>query len=296
MKQISIPTFVKWAGGKCQLLEQFEPFFPVKVNRYFEPFVGSGAVFFYIKQTRKPDYCMISDNNENLMNLYIAVRDNLNELLDLLKKYKKEHMKDPKKYYYQQRKEFNKTKDMLIKSTLLIYLNKTCYNGLYRVNSQGEFNVPMGSYRDPSIVQRKILEQASQLLQNVTIKSMNFEKILDFAESGDFIYFDPPYYPISTTSSFTSYQKEIFLDEEQKHLAKVFQKLDGRGCMVMLSNSDSSFIHDLYNKYENEGHLYTVKAKRMINCNSEGRKPINEIVVTNYKPKIQTQKTLSIEI
>jgi DNA adenine methylase len=296
LEKLSIPTFIKWAGGKTQLLNQFEPFFPVKISRYFEPFVGSGAVFFYIKQTCKPDYCMISDNNQNLINLYIAVRDNLKDLLELLKKYKKEHTRNPKEYYYQQRKEFNKTNNTLIKSALLIYLNKTCYNGLYRVNSKDEFNVPMGSYKNPSIVQPKILERASELLQNVVIKVMDFKKIIDFAESGDFIYFDPPYYPLSITSSFTSYQKETFLDEEQKLLANVFQKLDESGCKVMLSNSDSPFIHDLYSEYEADGHLYTVKAKRMISCNAEGRKPINEVVVTNYKPRINTQKTLSIKM
>lgn len=295
MKNNSVPTFIKWAGGKTQLLEQFEPFLPKGINRYFEPFVGSGAVFFYIKQKEKPNFCMISDDNKDLINLYITVRDNLKELLDLLESYKNEHMKNPKEFYYQQRDEFNRTRDALVKSALFVYLNKTCFNGLYRVNSKGEFNVPIGSYKKPSILQKNVLEQASILLQDVNIKSMGFEKILDFAEAGDFIYFDPPYYPLSNTSSFTSYHKNGFSDKEQKFLAKIFEKLDERGCLLMLSNSDSQFIHELYSKYEQEGYLYLVKAKRMINCNGNGRNVINEVVVTNYKPTA-TQKSLQIQI
>lgn len=297
MKNNSVPTFVKWAGGKTQLLEQFEPFLPKGINRYFEPFVGSGAVFFYIKQNLKPNFCMISDDNKDLINLYLTVRDNLKELLDLLKNYKNEHMKNPKEFYYQQRDEFNRTQDTLVKSALFVYLNKTCFNGLYRVNSKGEFNVPIGSYKKPSILQQNVLEQASNLLQDVNIKSLGFDKILDFAEAGDFIYFDPPYYPLSNTSSFTSYHKNGFSDKEQKLLAKIFEKLNDRGCLLMLSNSDSQFIHELYSKYEQEGYLYLVKAKRMINCNGNGRNVINEVVVTNYKPRpTATQKSLQIQI
>jgi DNA adenine methylase len=287
MDKISIPTFVKWAGGKIQLLEQIEKLLPKKIDRYFEPFVGSGAVFFYIKQTRHPDYCMISDNNQDLINLYKDVKNNLDELINLLQKYKKEHTKFPMNYYYKQRKRYNKTHNTLEKSGLFIYLNKTCYNGLYRVNSKGDFNVPFGRYKNPSILQKDKLENASKILNDkkVKIMSMDFTKILLNAKKGDFIYFDPPYYPLSTTSSFTSYHKEGFLKEEQKKLANVFEKLDKRGCLLMLSNSDTPLIHELYNKYEKEGHLYLVKAKRMINCNSDGRKSINEVVVINYKPR-----------
>ena len=286
MKNNVVPTFLKWAGGKSQLLPQFEKFIPNKVDRYFEPFVGSGAVFFYVKKTRNPDWCMISDNNEDLINLYVAVRDKLDELISLLEEYKKEHMKNPKEYYYKQRETFNQTSDVLVKSALFIYLNKTCFNGLYRVNSKGGFNVPIGSYKNPAIVQPDRLIEASELIQDVEIIRMSFEKILDYADTDDFIYFDPPYFPLSTTSSFTSYHKEAFLEKEQKQLSKVFQKLDERGCILMLSNSDTPFIHDLYEKYEQEGHLYLVKARRMINSQSEGRKAINEVVVTNYEPQL----------
>jgi len=295
LSNISVPAFVKWAGGKSQLLPQFEKFIPKNISRYFEPFVGSGAIFFYVKKTRNPDWCMISDNNEDLINLYVAVRDKLDELTSLLKEYKKGHMKNPKEYYYKQRETFNQTSDVLVKSALFIYLNKTCFNGLYRVNSKGGFNVPIGSYKNPAIVQLKKLRGASEVIQDVEIKHMSFEKILDYADTGDFIYFDPPYFPLSTTSSFTSYQKDGFLEKEQKELAEVFQKLDERGCLVMLSNSDSQFINDLYCKYEEQGTLYMVKATRMINCDANGRKPINEVVVTNYKPALPHQKLLSLQ-
>lgn len=291
MKKLTVPTFVKWAGGKTQLLNQFELFIPSKIDRYFEPFIGSGAVFFYVKKTRNPDYYYISDSNEDLVNLYITVRDNLGELIRLLKEYKKEHMINPKKVYYHKRGEFNTTKDILVKSALLLYLNKTCFNGLYRVNSKGEFNVPMGSYKNPAILQQTKLNEASKLLQDVTIKCMQFERIVNLAKQKDFIYFDPPYYPLSLTSSFTSYHKDEFLDKEQKELAKVFQKLDKRGCVLMLSNSDTPFIHKVYKKYEREGHLYLVKAKRMINSDARGRKAINEVVITNYKKKLLTKNS-----
>ena len=294
MKEIKIPTFVKWAGGKTQLLNQFEQFLPEKIDRYFEPFIGSGAVFFYIKQTCHPKYCMISDNNQDLINLYITIKDNLDELLPLLETYKRKHKQNPKDYYYQQRHLFNKTKDRLEKSALFIYLNKTCFNGLYRVNSKGEFNVPFGKYENPAVVQKEKLKLASKLLNEgkVDIKTMHFSKISEYVKKGDFIYFDPPYYPLSVTSSFTSYQKEDFLEKEQRQLSKVFQILDTLGCRVMLSNSDAALIHELYKNYEQKGQLFFVKAKRMINCNANGRKPINEVVVINYKKEIIFEKIL----
>lgn len=294
MKEIKIPTFVKWAGGKTQLLRQFEQFLPEKIDRYFEPFVGSGAVFFYVKQTRHPKYCMISDNNQDLMNLYVTIKNDLDKLIPLLEKFKKEHKQNPKDYYYKQRQLFNETKDRLEKSALFIYLNKTCFNGLYRVNSKGDFNVPFGKYEDPAIFQKEKLKLASKLLNEgkVDIKTLHFPKISEYVKKEDFIYFDPPYFPLSVTSSFTSYQKEGFLEKEQRQLSKVFQKLDSLGCRVMLSNSDAALIHELYKNYEQKGQLFFVKAKRMINCDANGRKPINEVVVINYKKGIIFEKIL----
>jgi len=166
------------------------------------------------------------------------------------------------------------------------------------VNSKGEFNVPFGRYANPAIVQKDKLKQSSKLLNDkkVEIKTMNFSKILNYARKGDFIYFDPPYNPLSATSSFTSYQKNVFLDKEQRQLSKVFQTLDKRGCLVMLSNSDTLLIHKLYHKYEKIGYLYLVKAKRLINCNANGRQPINEVVITNYKIKRNPQRIKQISL
>jgi DNA adenine methylase len=278
MKEIQISTFIKWAGGKTQLLEQFKQYFPKSICRYFEPMVGSGAVFFYVQKRYKPKYSMISDININLVNLYVNVRDNTNQLITLLKEHKLNHMKDPEKYYYTMRNKFNNEKDTLEKSALLLYLNKTCFNGLYRVNSKGDFNVPFGRYKNPVILQEKKLKIAADLLKDVEIKRMSFTKILDFVKEADFIYFDPPYYPLSKTSSFTSYQKGSFLDKEQHELSKIFKSLDKRECRVMLSNSEHPFIRKLYYGYD----IQVVKANRMINCNGQGRGKISELVIRNY--------------
>lgn len=278
MTEIQVPTFVKWAGGKTRLLQQFEQYIPDKIDRYFEPMVGSGAVFFYVQKRHKPKYSMIFDINKDLINLYTHVRDDTDQLIPILKEHKMSHNKNPKKYYYEMRDKFNKTKDPLEKSALLIYLNKTCYNGLYRVNSKGGFNVPFGRYKNPAILQEEKLRAASKLLKNVEIKKMSFNKILDFVKDDDFVYFDPPYYPLSKTSSFTSYQKGAFLDKEQRNLAKVFKALDEKQCSVMLSNSEHDFIRKLYSGYD----IQVVKAKRMISCNANGRGAISELVIRNY--------------
>lgn len=277
-KKIEIPTFVKWAGGKTQLLYQYKEFFPKKIDRYFEPFVGGGAVFFYVKQKFRPEFCMISDINEHLMNTYKSVKEGIDSLIGLLKEIKKTN--HSKETFYNRRREFNKIRGGLKKAALLIYLNKTCFNGLYRVNSKGEFNVPFGKYNNPAILQESKLRLASKLLKDVEIKKTDFMKILGFAKKGDFVYFDPPYYPITKTSSFTDYQINSFGEKEQKKLARIFKTLDKRGCKVMLSNSDTEFIRGLYKDYN----IHIVRAARMINCNGAGRGKINELVITNFEP------------
>lgn len=274
--KIEAPIFVKWAGGKGQLIEQYKKFFPKKIKRYFEVFVGGGAVFFYVKQKFNPQFSMIADINEDLINAYKFVRSDINSLIKLLKKYKKQN--HSKKSFYKKRKEFNKTKDKLKRASLLIYLNKTCYNGLYRVNSKGGFNVPFGRYKNPAILQEKKLMLASKLLKNVEIKKTGFSKVLEYAKKGDFVYLDPPYHPLNKTSSFTDYQKSSFGEEEQKKLAEVFKKLDKKGCKVMLSNSNTKFIRKLYKGFK----FRTVKARRMISCKGAGRGAINELVIMNY--------------
>jgi len=269
---IKIPKFVKWAGGKGQLLEQFEPLLPKKFNRYIEPFVGSGAVFFYIIQKYNPKEIIISDINEELINAYEIIKTDAERLIVELKQHKEYHLAEGKKYFLTIRATNPKDLPDLERAARFIYLNKTCFNGLYRVNSKGKFNVPMGSYKNPDIVQEDRIRQVSNLLKKVTIKVMSFEKVLDIAKKNDFVYFDPPYYPLKKGTSFTTYTKNDFLEID------VFSKLDKKGCLVMESNSDTKFIKDLYTKYN----IHFVKATRMINCNGDKRGKINEIVITNY--------------
>lgn len=268
-------TFVKWAGGKKQLLAQFKPFFPKEIKRYFEPFVGGGAVAFYLLKTHPEiEKIYLSDINEELITTYYVIKNNPKELITLLKEYKKKHNKE---FYYKIRSQNIKTLNKIQIATRFIYLNKTCFNGLYRVNSKGEFNVPIGSYKNPLICPEENLKEISKLLQKDDTKVRQFYEVLKDAKKGDFIYFDPPYYPLNKTS-FTKYTKDKFLDEEQKHLAEIFKELDKRGCKIMLSNNDSPFIKELYKEF----YINIVKATRMINCDATKRGKINEIVITNY--------------
>ncbi len=270
-----VPTFVKWAGGKTQLLEQFKPYFPEEINRYIEPFVGGGAVFFYVKKRFGPKEVILSDNVEELVNCYVVVRDNVDELVELLKVHKSRHSKD---YYYKIRAMDVVDLDNVERAGRFLYLNKTCYNGLYRVNSKGMFNVPMGRYKNPSILMEEKLREANSLLQGVTVKHQDFGCVLDDARKGDFVYFDPPYYPLTDTAYFTSYTPHNFLEEEQTRLADVYRKLDNKGCQVMESNSDTVLINDLYGGFRVEA----AKARRMINSDATKRGAINEVLILNY--------------
>ncbi|MDP3916766.1 MAG: DNA adenine methylase [Nanoarchaeota archaeon] len=275
MKKIDRPTFVKWAGGKKQLIEQFKQFFPQEAERYFEPFVGGGAVAFYVIQKNHLKEIYLSDINEELINCYEVIRGNVEELIDKLKQHRNNHNKE---YYYAIRELTPEILSKVERASIFIYLNKTCFNGLYRVNSKGKFNVPMGSYKNPSIFHEDDLRELSKILKNVKILKMHFEKVSEYAKKGDFIYFDPPYYPLQKGKSFTSYTKNNFSEKDQIRLAEVFRELDKKGCKVMLSNSDTKFIKELYQGYN----IHIVKAKRMINCDATKRGAINEVVVTNY--------------
>lgn len=266
--------FIKWAGGKRQLLEQFKPYFPKHIERYFEVFVGGGAVAFHIIKNHKPKYVFLSDINEELINTYQIIKTDVDNLIIELKKLKELHNKEN---YYKIRAEDPKLLSPLTRASRFIYLNKTCFNGLYRVNSKGGFNVPIGSYKNPSIVMEDDLKEISKLLQKAEIKVMGFEDIIKITKKGDFIYFDPPYYPLKT-GSFTTYTKGNFLEKEQKQLKEVFKKLDNKGCKVMLSNSDTTFTKNLYKDYK----INFVQANRMINCDGNKRGKVNEIVVRNY--------------
>jgi len=274
--------FIKWVGGKKQLLEQFKPLFPKKIERYFEVFVGGGAVLFYIIKIYKPKYVFISDINKELINTYEVIKNDVENLIIELKKLKELHSK---KVYYEIRAEDPKLLSPLTRASRFIYLNKTCFNGLYRVNSKGGFNVPMGSYKNPSIYQEKELREISKLLKDVEIKIMSFEEITKLTRKNDFIYLDPPYYPLKNKQSFTTYTAGNFLEKEQKQLAEIFKKLDKKGCKVMLSNSNTDFIKDLYKEFN----INFVNANRMINCDGSKRGKIKEVVVTNFLPNTKQE-------
>jgi DNA adenine methylase len=271
-----VPSLVKWAGGKKQLLEQFEKYFPNEIENYFEPFIGGGSVAFYLlKSNKNIKKAHLSDINEELIITYNVVKNNINELIELLKEHKSRHNKE---FYYSIRKEDIKKLTPVQIAARFIYLNRTCFNGLYRVNSKGEFNVPIGSYKNPAICNEEDLREISHLLQKDDIRIAQFYDAVKEAKKGDFVYFDPPYYPLTKGKSFTTYTKDNFLEKEQEKLAEVFRELDKRGCKVMLSNSDTDFIKSLYKGYN----INFVKATRMINCDSTKRGAINEVVITNY--------------
>jgi len=264
--------FIKWAGGKNQMLDQYSAFFPPKYNKYIEPFIGGGAVFFHLK----PSKAVLSDLNKDLMNCYAIIKNNTRKLIEVLKQYQTRHSKE---FFTDLREQYNTNLlSRIEKAAAFIYLNKTGFNGLYRVNSKGKFNVPFGDYKNPSVFDEANLLAVSKLLKNAELYTMTFEKVLDYAEPSDFIYFDPPYYPLNGTSKFTNYTKDNFLEKEQESLAEVFHALDKRGCRVMLSNSDTNFIKKLYKDYRIE----PVKANRFINCDGAKRGAITELVILNY--------------
>lgn len=262
--------FLKWAGGKSQLIQQYIHYFPKAYKTYYEPFLGGGAVFFYLN----PPSAVLTDVNAELVNTYRCVRDNVEELILLLEAHQNKHCKE---YYYEVRQRKGITN--LEKAARLIYLNKTCFNGLYRENSQGQFNVPLGKYKSPKICNPSLLISACFALQNAQIKMRHFEDILDYAAScDDFVYFDPPYYPISPTSNFTAYSRYAFSPDDQIKLKDVFSELAQRGTKVMLSNSDCNFIRELYRDFK----IHTISASRLINSKASKRGKISEVLITSY--------------
>ena len=272
--------FVKWVGGKRQLLKQFrelglyppEAFNPI-TSTYHEPFVGGGAVFFDLL----PKNAKLYDLNNELVISYIVIKNNVEELIKSLQK----HIYD-KEYYLEVRaKKVENLSDVEIASRF-IFLNRTGFNGLYRVNKSGQFNVPFGRYSNPVICDEDNLRRVSDVLQDVVITHQDYKNVLGTAKSGDFIYFDPPYYPINTTSSFTSYTVEGFLEKEQTELRDTFVKLHERGCFVMLSNSDTPFINELYSELEGVS-INKIIAGRAINSKGSKRGKINEVLITNYQ-------------
>ncbi|MCD8488770.1 MAG: DNA adenine methylase [Desertifilum sp.] len=279
-----IRPFLKWAGGKRQLISEIEKYLPSKkgINKhtYYEPFIGGGAVFFWLT----PKNAVINDINKELINCYETIKDSVDELIEALINHKNNHTEE---YYYSMRDKDRSEKtyaqlSQIEKAARIIYLNKTCYNGLFRVNSQGQFNVPFGKYRNPNILDEAVLRAVSKYLNsnNICLLNKDFEMAVSQAKKGDFVYLDPPYDPVSETSSFTGYDINGFNREEQRRLKELFDDLTQRGCKVMLSNSSTDFIKNLYKDYER--YTKTVSASRIINSKVFKRGAVEELLILNY--------------
>lgn len=278
-----LQPFLKWAGGKRQLLPYIRSHLPrlTRSSTYFEPFVGAGAVLFDLQ----PPRAKINDANRELINCYEIIRRDVDALIEHVKT----HKTDDSEYYYRIR-ELDRTPEYthltdVERASRIIFLNKTCYNGLFRVNSQGQFNVPYGNYKNPTIVDNIIIKAVSNYLNQdgIVITNLDFEEAVKDAKRGDFIYFDPPYDPVSDTASFTGYNLDKFGKNEQCRLKQVYDRLTEKGCKVMLSNSATEFIRDLYSAYQ----VITIPASRNINSVATGRGRIDELLILNYEPAIK---------
>lgn len=293
-----VKPFLKWAGGKGQLLSEIEKYYPFsdgKITKYAEPFVGGGAVLFDILSRYDVEEVYISDINAELINTYCVIRDHVGELISLLSAMQSEFVpmdtESRKAYYMDKRERFNELKvngnetENVEKAALMIFLNKTCFNGLYRVNRKGLFNVPMGSYKNPLICDEENLRAVSEKLQKVLIVCGDYRESVEFIDGHTFVYFDPPYRPITETAGFTAYTENLFNDEEQIELAKYVDELNRKGARVVVSNSDpknskndDDFFDNIYSAHK----IKRVEATRMINCNSEARGKIKELLISNY--------------
>ncbi len=297
--------FLKWAGGKSQLIEQMSNYFPQgladgSIHRYVEPFIGGGAIFFYLASNYEEiKEFYLFDINPELILAYRTIQQSVEELIEELSRIQTEYfslcLQEQVKYFYKIRTSFNLHKQeidfhkysssWIQRAAQTIFLNRTCYNGLFRVNSKGYFNVPVGRYKNPKICHQENLCAVSQVLKKAVIQLGDFELSKQFSDSSTFIYFDPPYRPISKTSNFTSYSESNFSDTEQLKLNNLFKDLDAGGGKLMLSNSDpknqdpnDNFFDDIYSEYRIE----RIKAFRSINSNSSKRGEINELLIMNY--------------
>jgi DNA adenine methylase len=269
--EITVPRpFLKWAGGKSQLLPQYRPYFPQAYKAYFEPFLGGGAVFFHLR----PRQAILSDINPELVNVYRCVRDHVQALIDQLEQHQQQHCAE---YYYHLRSR-TQLPD-IERAARLIYLNKTCFNGLYRENSNGEFNVPMGRYQSPAICNMELLQSAALALQDADIHNQPFYHVIQLAQPQDFVYFDPPYHPLSATSNFTAYSRDAFTAADQIQLRDTVLALAQQGVSVMVSNSDCEFVRELYANFM----IHTISANRAINSNAQKRGKITELLITSYR-------------
>lgn len=295
---MTIKPFVKWAGGKNQLLGDIREMYPPKmgaeINKYAEPFVGGGAVLFDILSSFQLKEIYISDINKDLINVYLNIQNNVAKLITRLKELQSYYLpldsEKRKIYYYEKRAHFNilalgsGVMDVE-KAALFIFLNRTCFNGLYRVNKRGGYNVPMGAYKNPCICDEANLLAVSAALQGVQMHCAPYQDILDFVDEQTFVYFDPPYRPLNQTSSFTSYSELEFGDKEQTELAQFASQISAIGAKLLLSNSDpknvdvnDNFFDELYKNF----HIKRVQASRMINSKSASRGKISELLISNY--------------
>ena len=294
----NVKPFLKWAGGKGQLLKEIESYYPFDngvITKYAEPFVGGGAVLFDILSKYNLSEIYISDINTELINTYVIIREHIKELLEFLNKYQNEYVPletgNRKSYYISKREKFNDLKingsevENIEKAALMIFLNKTCFNGLYRVNKKGLFNVPMGAYKNPLICDEKNLRTVSEKLQNVRIICGDYRKSAEFIDKHTFVYFDPPYRPLTETASFTAYTENLFNDEAQIQLAEFVKCMHKKGAKIVVSNSDPKNTNTDDDFFDNIYSAHTIKrveATRMINCNGKSRGKIKELLISNF--------------
>lgn len=294
----NIKPFLKWAGGKGQLLREIEKYYPFEngdITKYAEPFVGGGAVLFDILSKYNLESIYISDINAELINTYRTIRNDIERLIDIT--YKMQNIFVPmdveqrKAYYLEKRGRFNDLKantderNNIEKAALMIFLNKTCFNGLFRVNKKGMFNVPMGAYKTPMICDEKNLRAVSEKLKKVTIVCGDYRESADFIDEKTFVYFDPPYRPITDTASFTAYTENLFNDKEQIELARFVDDMHKKGAKVVVSNSDPKNVKvddDFFDTIYSLHNIKRVEATRMINCNSDARGKIKELLISNF--------------
>ncbi|MEZ0360369.1 MAG: DNA adenine methylase [Hydrogenobacter sp.] len=272
MRQIPKP-FLKWAGGKSRWVHELCKFFPRRFESYHEPFLGSGAVFFHLFKEGKIKKAFLSDANCELIDTYIAVRDHVKEVISLLS-----DMPYSKELFYELREKDGKKLSLPERASRFIYLNRTCYNGLYRVNAKGKFNVPFGRYKNPKIFDAENLLAVSKALQIAEIKCEDFRRVVKRVEGEDLVYFDPPYYPLSKTSSFTSYYTGGFSEKDHTDLRDICLELSRMGVFTVVSNSCTDFIIKLYSLF----YIREVYVSRPINCMGDKRGKVKELVITNF--------------
>lgn len=298
MQSDELSPILKWAGGKAQLIDDITQVIPKEfgrsINKYVEPFVGGGALLFHVLSHYSVKEVHISDFNSELVNMYIAIKEDAESVIHVLKQYEDKYLpldnSGRKKYYYDNRKKFNQLmgdnngNNPILRAALFIFLNRTCFNGIYRVNRSGNFNVPMGMYRNPTICNSRNIKLVSDVLQRVDICCCSYEDTEKFIDENTLLYLDPPYRPLKGQDNFKSYTESDFNDEEQIKLAEYIKRVSGKGAHFILSNSDpknvdpdDNFFDDLYKEYT----IKRILAKRLINRNSSSRGAIGEILVTN---------------